>query len=112
MKVWQTTQTRGLIKAIFLILMTSAITMGSSIASPTTSTEKLTSEESTSCRKENPREENEESQASQIGKSTTEVLKSLNRILEVMAEIISEERSSHSTQQSEEQTTRKQNNSF
>ena len=101
MKVWQTTQTRGLIKAIFLILMTSAITMGSSIASPTPSTERLTSEESTSCRKENPREESEESQASQIGKSTTEVLKSLNRILEVMAEIISEERSSHSTPPSE-----------
>ena len=101
MKVWQTTQTRGLIKAIFLILMTSAITMGSSIASPTPSTERLTSEESTSCRKENPREESEELQASQIGKSTTEVLKSLNRILEVMAEIISEERSSHSMEQSE-----------
>ena len=101
MKVWQTTQTRGLIKAIFLILMTSAITMGSSIASPTPSTERLTSEESTSCRKENPREESGESQASQIGKSTTEVLKSLNRILEVMAEIISEERSSHSMEQSE-----------
>ena len=101
MRVWQTTQTRGLIKAIFLILMTSAITMGSSIASPTPSTGRLTSEESTSCRKENPREENEESQASQIGKSTTEVLKSLNRILEVMAEIISEERSSHSMEQSE-----------
>ena len=101
MKVWQTTQIRGLTKVIFLILMTSAITMGSSIASPTPSTERLTSEESTSCRKENPREENEESQASQIGKSTTEVLKSLNRILEVMAEIISEERSSHSTEQSE-----------
>ena len=101
MKVWQTTQTRGLIKAIFLILMTSAITMGSSIASPTSSTGRLTSEESTSCRKENQGEQNEESQASQIGSSTTEVLKSLNRILEVMAEIISEERSSHSMEQSE-----------
>ena len=99
MKQWLIMKIRGFTKVIFLILMTSAITMGSSIASPTTSTEKLTSEESTSCRKENLREESEESQASQIGKSTTEVLKSLNRILEVMAEIISEERSSHSTQQ-------------
>ena len=101
MKVWQTTQTSGFIKVMCLILMTSAITMGSSIASPTPLQESPTSEESTSCRKENPREESEESQASQIGKSTTEVLKSLNRILEVMAEIISEERSSHSTPPSE-----------
>ena len=102
MKVWQTTQTSGFIKVMCLILMTSAITMGSSIASPTPLQESRTSEESTSCRKENPREESEELQASQIGKSTTEVLKSLNRILEVMAEIISEERSSHSTPPSEE----------
>ena len=102
MKVWQTTQIRGLTKVIFLILMTSAITMGSSIASPISQTESATSEESISCRKENPREQSEELQASQIGKSTTEVLKSLNRILEVMAEIISEERSSHSTPPSEE----------
>ena len=101
MKVWQTTQTSGFIKVMCLILMTSAITMGSSIASPTPLQESRTSEESTSCRKENPREESEELQASQIGKSTTEVLKSLNRILEVMAEIISEERSSHSTPPSE-----------
>ena len=101
MKVWQTTQTSGFIKVMCLILMTSAITMGSSIASPTPTLRGPTSEESTSCRKENPREESEESQASQIGKSTTEVLKSLNRILEVMAEIISEERSSHSMEQSE-----------
>ena len=102
MKVWQTTQTSGFIKVMCLILMTSAITMGSSIASPTPLQESRTSEESTSCRKENPKEESEELQASQIGKSTTEVLKSLNRILEVMAEIISEERSSHSTPPSEE----------
>ena len=112
MTTWQSTQTRGFIKAVFLILMTSAITMGSSIASPITPLANPTSEESTSCRKENQGERNDESQASQIGSSTTEVLKSLNRILEVMAEIISEERSSPSTQQSEEQTTRKQNNSF
>ena len=101
MKQWLIMKIRGFTKVIFLILMTSAITMGSSIASPTPLQESRTSEESTSCRKENPREESEESQASQIGKSTTEVLKSLNRILEVMAEIISEERSSHSTEQSE-----------
>ena len=101
MTTWQSTQTRGFIKAVFLILMTSAITMGSSIASPTPLQESRTSEESISCRKENQEEQNEESQANQIGKSTTEVPKSLNRILEVMAEIISEERSSHSTPPSE-----------
>ena len=98
MKVWQTTQTRGLIKAIFLILMTSAITMGSSIASPIAPLANPILEESTSCRKENQEEESEESQANQIGSSTTEVLKSLNRILEVMAEILSEEKSYHSTE--------------
>ena len=97
MKVWQTTQTRGLIKAIFLILMTSAITMGSSIASPTPSTERLTSEESTSCRKENPKEENVELQASQTGSSITEVLTNLNKMLEILAERLSDEKSSPST---------------
>ena len=112
MKVWQTTQTSGFIKVMCLILMTSAITMGSSIASPTPLQESRTSEESTSCRKENPKEENEELQASQTGSSTTEVLKNLNKILEEMARILSDERSYPSTQQSEEQTTRKQNNSF
>ena len=112
MTTWQSTQTRGFIKAVFLILMTSAITMGSSIASPTVPTGSPTSEESTSCRKENPKEENEELQASQTGSSTTEVLKNLNKILEEMARILSDERSYPSTQQSEEQTTRKQNNSF
>ena len=101
MKVWQTTQTSGFTKAILLPLMISGTIMGSSIASPIPQTESATSEESISCRKENPREQSEELQASQIGKSTTEVLKSLNRILEVMAEIISEERSSHSTPPSE-----------
>ena len=99
MKNWQSTKIRGFIKVVLLPLMISGSIMGSSIASPIPPTEKSTLEESTSCKKENPRGENEESQASQIGKSTTEVLKSLNRILEVMAEIISEERSSHSTQQ-------------
>ena len=112
MTTWQSTQTRGFIKAVFLILMTSAITMGSSIASPTTPTGSPTSEESTSCRKENPKEENVELQASQTGSSTTEVLKNLNKILEEMARILSDERSSPSTQQSEEPITKKQSNSF
>jgi len=112
MTTWQSTQTRGFIKAVFLILMTSAITMGSSIASPTPSMGSLTSEESTSCRNENQKEESVELQASQTGSSITEVLTSLNEILEILAERVSEERSSPSIQQSEEQIMKRQDNSF
>jgi len=112
MTTWQSTQTRGFIKAVFLILMTSAITMGSSIASPTPSMGSPTSEESTSCRKENPEEESEELQASQTGDDILEALTILNETLEKWAKRISEERSSHSIQQSEKQTTKKQDNSF
>ena len=101
MKVWQTTQTRGLIKAIFLILMTSAITMGSSIASPTSRMDDPTSAGNTSCRKENQREEEERLRRSRIGKGTMEVLTNLNRILEIMERKLLEEKSSPSTQPSE-----------
>ena len=112
MTTWQSTQTRGFIKAVSLILMTSAITMGSSIASPITPLANPISEESTSCRSENQKEESEELQASQTGSSITEVLTSLNEILEILAERVSEERSSPSIQQSEEQIMRRQDNSF
>ena len=112
MTTWQSTQTRGFIKAVFLILMTSAITMGSSIASPIPPLASPTSEESTSCRSENQKEESVELQASQTGSSITEVLTSLNEILEILAERVSEERSSPSIQQSEEQIMRRQDNSF
>ena len=97
MKTWQSTQTRGFIKAVFLILMTSAITMGSSIASPIPPAASPTSEESTSCRKENPEEESEELQASQTGNDILEALKNLNRTLEQWEKRISEEKSSVST---------------
>ena len=112
MTTWQSTQTRGFIKAVFLILMTSAITMGSSIASPTPSMGSPTSEESTSCRRENQKVESEESQVNQIGNDTLEALKSLNRILDQWEKRISEEKSSRSIQQSEKQTTQRQDNSF
>ena len=112
MTTWQSTQTRGFIKAVFLILMTSAITMGSSIASPIPTLANPTSEESTSCRSENQKEESVELQASQTGSSITEVLTSLNETLEEMARILSDGRSSPSTQPSEEQTMRRQDNSF
>ena len=112
MTTWQSTQTRGFIKAVFLILMTSAITMGSSIASQIPPVASPTSEESTSCRSENQKEENEESQASRTGSNITEVLTNLNKTLEEMARILSDGRSSPSTQQSEEQIMRRQDNSF
>ena len=112
MTTWQSTQTRGFIKAVFLILMTSAITMGSSIASPIPPLANPTSAESTSCRSENQKEESVELQASQTGSSITEVLTSLNETLEEMARILSDGRSSPSTQPSEEQTMRRQDNSF
>ena len=97
MKTWQSTQTRGFIKAVFLILMTSAITMGSSIASPIPPAASPTLEESTSCRSENQKEESVESQASQTGNDILEALKNLNRILEQWEKRISEEKSSVST---------------
>ena len=112
MTEWQSIQIRGFIKVVSLILMTSVTTMGSSIASQIPPTASPTSEESTSCRRENPREESVELQASQTGRSTMEALRILSRILEEMARILSDERSSPSTQQSEEQTMRRQDNSF
>ena len=108
MTTWQSTQTRGFIKAVFLILMTSAITMGSSIASPTTPTGSPTSEESTSCRKENQEEDREGSQANQTGNDILEALTNLNRILEEWEKRISEEKSSPSTEPLERSTMRKQ----
>ena len=97
MTTWQSTQTRGFIKAVFLILMTSAITMGSSIASPIPPAASPTLEESTSCRSENQKEESEELQASQTGNDILEALKNLNRTLEQWEKRISEEKSSVST---------------
>ena len=98
MKKWQSIPTLGFTKAVSLILMTSVITMGSSIASQIPLRDRNTLEESTSCRNENQKEEREESQASQTGRNTTEALRILSRILEEMAEILSEEKSSPSTQ--------------
>ena len=112
MTAWQSIQIRGFIKVVSLILMTSVTTMDSSIASQIPPAASPTLEESTSCRSENQKEESEELQASQTGSSITEVLTSLNEILEILAERISEEKSSRSIQQSEKQTTQRQDNSF
>ncbi len=102
MTTWQSIQTRGFIKVASLILMTSVTTMGSSIASPIPSTASPTLEESTSCRNENQKEESVELQASQTGSNITEVLTNLNKTLEEMARILSDEKSSPSTELLEE----------
>jgi len=102
MTTWQSIQTRGFIKVTSLILMTSAITMGSSIASPIPPAASPTLEESTSCRSENQKEESVELQASQTGSNITEVLTNLNKTLEEMARILSKEKSSPSTELLEE----------
>ena len=94
-------KTLGFIKVLLLPLMILATTMGSSIASPIPPLRNPTSEESTFTRRENPEEEREESQASQTGNDTTEVLTNLNEILEKLVELLSEEKSSPSTQPSE-----------
>ena len=102
MPTWQSIQTRGFIKVTSLILMTSAITMGSSIASPIPPAASPTLEESTSCRSENQKEESVELQASQTGNDILEALKNLNRTLDQWVKRISEEKSSPSTELLEE----------
>jgi len=91
-------KTLGFTKAILLPLMISGTIMGSSIASQILPAASPTSEESTSCRKENPEEQREKSQVNRTGNDTTEALRILSRILAEVAEILSEERSSPSTQ--------------
>jgi len=94
-------KTLGYTKVVLLPLMILATTMGSSIASQIPLRDRNTLEESTSCKSENQKEEREGSQASQTGRSTTEALMILSRILEEMAEILSEEKSSPSIQPSD-----------
>ena len=91
-------KTLGFKKVVLLPLMISGTIMGSSIASPIPPLRGPTSEESTSCRRENREEQREELQVSQTGNDTTEALRILSRILAEMARILSEEKSSPSTQ--------------
>ena len=91
-------KTLGYMKVVLLPLMILATTMGSSIASQIPPQDRNTSEESTSCRSENQKEEREGSQASQTGNGITEALTNLNETLKRMEEILSKEKSSHSTQ--------------
>ena len=87
-------KTLGFTKVVLLPLMISGIITGSSIASPIPPMRNPTSEESTSCRRENQKVESEELQASQTGNDTLEVLTNLNRILSALVEVLSEEKSS------------------
>ena len=94
-------KTLGFMKVLLLPLMISGTIMGSSIASPISPLRGPTSEENTFTRRGNPEEEREESQASQTGSDITEALTTLNKILEALVEVLSEEKSSPSTQPSE-----------
>ena len=91
-------KTLGYTKVVLLPLMTLATTMGSFTALPALAQEGNILEENTSCRKGNQKEEREESQANQIGKDIMEALTTLNEILEALEKILSEEKSSPSTQ--------------
>jgi len=86
-------KTLGFTKALLLPLMISGTIMGSSIASPTPSMGNPISAESTSCRRENQKEESVKSQANQTGNDTLVALKNLNRILSALVEVLSEEKS-------------------
>ena len=101
-------KTLGYMKVALLPLMILGTTMGSSIASQIPPAASPTLEESTSCRRENQREEREESQANQTGNDILEALTSLNKILEEWEKRISEEKSSPSTEPLERSTMRKQ----
>ena len=91
-------KTLGYMKVALLPLMILGTTMGSSIASQIPPTASPTLEESTSCRRENQKEESEESQVNRIGRDIMEALMILNETLERLEKNLSEERSSASTQ--------------
>ena len=91
-------KTLGFTKVMLLPLMILVTTMGSSIASQIPPTGSPTLEESTSCRRENQEEQNEESQVNRIGRDIMGALMILNETLERLEENLSKERSSVSTQ--------------
>ena len=85
-------------KVVLLPLMILATTTGLFTVLPVLAQEGNILEENTSCRNENQKEEREESQASQTGSDIMEVLTNLNETLKRMVEILSDEKSSPSTQ--------------
>ena len=88
----------GFIMVYPLLLMTLGTTTVLSTESQTFVQENNILEENTSYKKESQKEEREESQANQIGKDIMEALTTLNEILEALEKILSEEKSSPSTQ--------------
>ena len=90
-------KTLGFTKVMLLPLMILVTTMGSSIASQIPPAGSPTLEESTSCRRENQEEQNEESQVNQIGRDIMGALMILNETLERLEKTISKEKSSPST---------------
>ena len=91
-------KTLGYMKVALLPLMILVTTMGSSIASQILPAASPTLEESTSCRRENQEEQNEESQVNQIGRDIMGALMILNETLDRLEENLSKQRSSVSTQ--------------
>ena len=91
-------KTLGYMKVALLPLMILVTTMGLFTVSPILALEENILEENTSYRKENPKEEREESQASQTGNDILEALKNLNRILEDWEKRSSQGTSSPSTE--------------
>ena len=85
-------------KVVLLPLMILAITTGLFTASPILAQEGNILEENTSCKRENQKEESEESQVNQIGRDIMGALMILNETLERLEKNLSEERSSVSTQ--------------
>ena len=85
-------------KVALLPLMILAITTGLFTASPILAQEGNILEENTLYRRENQKEEREESQASQTGNDIMEALTILNEILEKLEKTLSEEKYSPSTQ--------------
>ena len=82
----------GFIMVSPLLLMTLGTTMVLSTESQTFVQENNILEENTSYKKENPKEENEESPLSLTGNDTLDLLRSLNKILEILEKKISEEK--------------------
>ena len=91
-------KTLGYTKVVLLPLMILATTTGLFTVSPILAQEGNILEENTSYRKENKKEESEELQASRIGRDITDALTNLNKMVEALVEVLSEEKSSPSTQ--------------
>ena len=82
----------GFIMVYPLLLMILGTNMVLSTESQTFVQENNILEENTSYKKENPKEENEESPLSLTGNDTLDLLRNLNKILETLEKTISEEK--------------------